>query len=195
MKKILSGFLGIFLVIGIVAGTGYALFSSNVTMTGVVLGTANPSLQIGTDAFTPGTYYTTLPVGGISFRQLLPGEMNWEDFWLWNSSAATGEPLHFNLQGRITQAGGHWGELQDAILMRICVFNDTLVNHCDTNQSTPWMTLSQWNTTARNLPGPLPQGQIVRYSINLWIEPSFGNAIANKTISGLNFEITGTQVP
>lgn len=123
MKKILFGFLGIFLVIGIVAGTGYALFSSKVAMTGVVLGTATPSLEIGTDKFTPGiTWYTTLPVDGNSlFKLFLPGKMDWGEFWLKNSSNANGVPLDFNLQGRITSAGGDWGILKDAIQMRICL--------------------------------------------------------------------------
>ncbi|PKN02832.1 hypothetical protein CVU76_02290 [Candidatus Dojkabacteria bacterium HGW-Dojkabacteria-1] len=197
MKKILFGFLGIFLVIGIVAGTGYALFSSKVSMTGVVLGTATPSLEIGTDKFTPEvTWYTTLPVDGQPlFKLFLPGEMDWGEFWLRNSSTANGVPLDFNLEGRITSAGGDWGLLKDAIKMRICLYNDTPGNHCDTDKTTGWMTLADWNTAARSLPGPLLQGAPVHYAINLYIDPSFGNAIANKAITGLNFEITGTQVP
>ena len=197
MKKILFGFLGIFLVIGMVAGTAYALFSSKVAMTGMVLGTATPSLEIGTDKFTEGvTWYTTLPVNGNSlFKLMLPGETDWGEFWLKNSSSADGDPLDFNLQGRITTAGGDWGFLKDAVQMRICLYNDTPANHCNTNSTSGWMMLSQWNATARDLPGPLLQETPVHYSINLYVDSSFNNAIANKAITGLNFEIVGTQIP
>ncbi|MDY0097536.1 MAG: hypothetical protein RBS01_04270 [Candidatus Dojkabacteria bacterium] len=198
MKKILTGFLGLFLVIGIVAGAGYAVFSSTTTMRGMVLGTATPGLKIGTDKLTSGTttYYTTLPVDGRSFFKLLtPGEMEWGEFYLQNTSNADGDPIDFSLKGRITTAGGDWGVLKDVVKMRICYYSDTPDNHCnETKMKTAWMTLAEWNSVERTLPGPLIQGVPAHYSLQILIDSSIGNSIAGKTITGMNFDIIGTQV-
>lgn len=200
MKKILSGILGLFLVVGIVAVAGYALFSDTVTMRGMVLGTATPGLEIGTDKFTTGmSWYTILPVDGKPlFTKLLPGEADWGEFYLRNTSTADGDPLSFNLTGRIMSATGDWNSLKDAIQMRICVYTTgTVGQHCDIAHQTGWLTLSQWNTAARTLPGnPLTQATQatpMHYAIELQIPSSYDNSISGMTITGMNFDIVGTQ--
>ncbi len=194
MKKILTGFLGLFLVIGIVAGAGYALFSTQVTVTGMVLGTATPGLEISLKG-TGGTWGSgTVDFSGVKFAPLLPGEYDWGEFYLRNTSNGTTDPLDLNLKGRLTAAGGDWGVLKDAIQMKICIYDDTAENNCGT-PATSWMTLAQWNAEAKNLPGnPLLQTEKTHYSIVFFIDSSYTSTIAGKTITGMSFEIVGTQV-
>lgn len=194
MKKIIGGILGIFLVIGIVAGTGYALFSSQVSMNGMVLGTATPNLQIKAANFD---WSTTLPFNNVHiFAPLLPGEMDWGEFYLRNLSNGTTDKLDFNLAARITAAAGDWNVLKDVIKMRVCIYNDVNGYHCDEGKATDWMTLAQWNASPRALPGnPLLQGaQETHYTMVFFIDSSYANTVAGKTITDAVFEITGTQV-
>ena len=192
MKKILTGFLGLFLVIGIVAGAGYALFSTKLTVTGMVLGTATPGLEISLN----GTNWAndTVPFNSVVFAPLLPGEYDWGEFYLRNTSNGTTDHLDLNLTGRLTAAGGDWGVLKDAVQMRICTYDNTAANNCGA-PATSWMTLSQWNAEAKNLPGnPLLQTENTHYSIVFFIDSSYTSTIAGKTITGISFEFVGTQV-
>jgi len=206
MKKILTGFLGLFLVIGIVAGAGYAVFTDQVRMTGMVLGTATPGLEITfynktTDGPVVELWAPTLDFTGQSFQKLLPGEKDWGGFWLRNVSTdgATNtddvwDPLDFTLKGSILSAYGSWDLLKDVIQMRICVLNTTN-DSCDTSQATTWMTMNSWFIAERNLPGGvLESGDDRGYMIEFYIPDSYGNEIAGKTITGMTMQVTGTQV-
>ena len=192
MKKILTGFLGLFLVIGIVAGAGYALFSTKVTVTGMVLGTATPALEISLNG---GDWASgTVPFDAVTFAPLLPGEYDWGEFYLRNTSIATTDPLDLDLTGRLTVAGGDWGTLKDAIQMQICIYNGAAANNCGAT-ATPLMTLAQWNAEARNFPdNPLLETEVTHYAIVFFIDSSYTSTIAGKTITGISFEIVGTQV-
>lgn len=196
MSKILSGFIGLFLVVGLVGGTAYALFSSSVNMQGMVLGTATAGLTIRTDEPGLNTHTSTLNFQNQSpFKLLVPGELDWGEFWLKNDSTSNGPELTLALKGRLTTAAGDWGVLKDAVRMRICYYSTTPGDHCDENNKTNWMTLAEWNTTARDLPGPLVQGPEKRYAIQVLLPSNFDNTVAGKQISNLNFEIVGTQLP
>jgi len=194
MKKIIGGILGIFLVIGIVAGTGYALFSSKATISGMILGTATPSLQVWNGV----TWVTDIDLSSnpAFFEPLLPGEKDWSDFYLRNASNGTTDELDFTVTGKITSFAGDWNALKNVVQATICLYSDSDPNHCDTGNTSGWFTLSDWYTSAHNLPGnPLTQNEQTRYSIVLYIDPGYTETIANKTITGLNFEFTGTQIP
>lgn len=204
MKKILFGFLGIFLVIGIVAGTGYALFSSKASVTGMVLGTATPSLQISfLDKTTglPVEYKSTLSFEGQTFAPLLPGEEDWGAFFLKNSSNGTTDKLDFNLTGKITAVNmnDNWYALKDVIKMKVCVLKIGAENYCDTDVQTSWYTIDQWFSSPKALPGGAllqttpdnERGYVVVFSIH----ESYGNDISGKSITGMTMEVTGTQVP
>lgn len=206
MKKIIGGILGLFLVIGIVAGTGYALFSDTVTMTGMVLGTATPGLEISfynKSDDTPVGYSPTLNFTGQSFQKLLPGEYDWGAFWLRNNSIDGNdnplepydETLNFSLKGSILSAGGNWNALKDVIRMRICVYNEADANGCDPVEKTNWYTMDSWFTTEKTLPGgTLLSGDERPYVINFWIPDSYGNEVSGLTISNMTMQVTGTQV-
>ena len=200
MKKILYGFIGLFLVIGIVAGTAYALFTSQATVTGMVLGTSTPGLKVSfmnkTNA-TPTGYYSSIDFlgWGHTFAPLLPGEEDWGAFFLKNDSTGTTDPLHFKLKGSITAAQGDWNILKDVIQMKICVFDQTQDNSCNTGHQTNYMTLSEWNTTGGDLPGTdLLQGTERAYVVVFYIHPSHGNSISGKTITDMTMQVIGTQV-
>lgn len=194
MKKILSGFLGLFAVIGLVAGAGYALFTTSANLNGMVLGTATPGLEVSLDP-SADAYAASKDLSNISFAPLLPGQEDWGEFWLRNSSNGTSDPLSLNLQAKIKAADGDWGVLSNAIQARICLY-DGSITHCDETNNTGWMTLATWNAAPRNLPGnPLEQNIVgTHYVIVFRIPSSYDNAIAHKTITGMNIEITGTQV-
>lgn len=193
MKKILSGFIGLFAVIGLVAGTGYALFTTTANINGMVLGTATPGLVV---SLTNGDDYSSAKdLSSVRFAPLLPGESDWGEFWLMNTSNGTTDKLDLNLQARITAAGGDWGVLSNAVQAKICLYEAAAVNKCGTD--TGFATLAQWNAAPRNLPGnPLAQSLTgTHYVIVFQIPSGYDNGIAGKTITGMNVTITGTQVP
>ena len=191
MKKIFSGLLGLFLVIGIVAGTGYALFSSKVGITGMVLGTSTPLLQA---SINNSAWSSTLPMGNNPMFQLLvPGKYDWGEFYLQNASNGG---LKFNLTGKITAAQGDWGLLSNVVQMRVCVYDtDPNILHCGA-QNTGWKTLTQWNAGEVVLPGGALNASEVRHlAINLYLDSDAGNGYIGKQISDISFDITGTQIP
>ena len=193
MKKIIGGILGIFLVIGIVAGTGYALFTDQVNITGMVLGTATANLGIGRDG---GTYGTTLPIAGSLFAPLLPGELDWGEFWVKNESTGTTDELDFSLKGKISAYSGNWDLLKDVVQARLCVYDDDGIGEdkCIEAGATPWMTLATWYSAERTLPGGnLLQGDDRHYTIQFQIPSNADNTIMTKSIT-MNMEINGTQV-
>lgn len=197
MKKIIGGILGIFLVIGIVAGTGYALFSDTVKMERMVLGTATPGLMIKTEEPGLSTYRTSLDFQNQSpFQLLLPGQIDYGEFWLLNNSdtGPTGPNLDMKLQGRLTTGYTHWEDLKNVVKMRFCIYNTEKGYQCDETKATPWYTLNEWYLGARDLPVNLAQGAEQRFGLQLLVPSGYGNEISGKTITGITFEITGTQI-
>jgi hypothetical protein len=80
--------------------------------------------------------------------------------------------------------------------MRVCIYDDVTAYHCDETQATGWATLAYWNVNDVSLPGsPLLQGDAKHFAILFRIPESFGNEVANKTITDMSFVVTGTQVP
>ena len=197
MKKILVGFFGIFLVLGIVAGTGYALFSDSVTMDRMVLGTATPGLMIKTEEEGLETWRTSLDFRNTSpFQLLLPGKIDFGEFWLWNNSS-TGDMekgLDMELQGQLLTAYTNWEDLKGITKMRFCIYTDVDGFTCDETKATPWYTLNQWNIAPRDLPVDLAQGQEQRFGLQVLIDEGYDNEISDMTITGITFQITGTQV-
>lgn len=195
MRKIFSGLLGIMLVTAVVGGTAYALFSDKVTIGGTVLGTATPGLFVSLDDEGDEGWGDSVNVGD-TFANLLPGEYDWGELWIWNNSDGTTDKLDMDLRAKLTAAGGDWEALKNAVQLRVCVYSADADYHCDTTQATPFYTLADWNAAARQLlPTPLIQGAKQHYTVVFYIPSSYGNEIANKQITGMAFEVTGTQVP
>jgi hypothetical protein len=196
MIKIYSGILGIFAVVAIVAASAYALFSDTVTLSGIALGTVTPNLEVGLNVSDTMVWQSSFSLTGYNlFEPLLPGEVEWGEFWLRNTSNGTVDPMNMNLKATLTGTpSGNWNLLKDAILMRVCIYDSTPGEHCDTDNTTEYHTLATWNSTDIALPGSaLIQGTTTHYAINFLIPASYSNEIAGKQITGVNFAVTGTQ--
>ncbi len=203
MKKILSGFIGLFLVIGIVAGVGYALFNTSASVNGVVLGTASPNLVLcnevgGVIAEDQCAQTFSFPTND-PFGPLVPGGEDWAGFFLKNNSSSEilsgGNKLNFKLYATIPSAGGQWNDLKDAVEMRVCLYLLTSgTNHCDTTKATSWMTLAEWNAgdIALNVP-TLLQGENIHLTVLFRLPISFDNTVAGKTIQDMNITFKGVQ--
>jgi len=194
MKKILVGFFGIFLVLGIVAGTGYALYSSSVRIEGAVFGTANTDLKI--DAYFTGDgwvnegngLYTLDVEGGFLTRPLYPGEMDWGHIKLINSSDPS---MPLKITGQLISHEGNWNVLKGELRMRVCPVADILSDPIEAECGS-WLTLEQWNTAARAFPGnPLTTEQ--QYWVEVELPANVDPNTAGNTISNVTFTITGTQ--
>jgi hypothetical protein len=210
MKKILTGIVGLLAVTVLVAGIGYALFSSTATMNGMVLGTATPGLKISfldknDPNFGPKLEYAStqnFSTGGYSFQKLLPGEMDWGGFYLKNDSVAgrVGEEqqpwwdtLDFNLKAKIDTGYGDFDSLKGIVQMKVCVMKINVDNFCDTTQQTSFKTLQSWQTETTLPGGPLNQGKERAYVVVFYIPSTENNSIANKTITNMRMEVTGIQ--
>lgn len=193
MKKIYAGLLSIAAVLVIVGVSAYALFTDKVTMSGMVLGTATPNLLMSLDN---ENWVSTKSIGD-AFAPLLPGETDWGEVYFTNTSNGTTDKVDMNLTARLTAAGGDWGILKDAIQMRVCVHDPagSAGHWCNEAKATGWATLAYWNLNDVALPGnPLLQGGTEHYVMEFFIPSTYGNEIAGKDITGMTFEVTGTQV-
>lgn len=197
MRKILSGFGGLLLMVVLVAGVGYALFTSTVEVTGMEVKTASPGLKMNLDGGE--TWSSAIDFSSDTlFQPLMPGVSDWGEFWLMNDSnggAATSRPLDMEISAKIMNAGSGWTttSLKDVVKMRVCLYSDTAVDHCDEDNATPWMTLQEWNAEHRMLPGLIPQGGMVHYAIGVMLDETVGNTYSGQSIDGISIDIVGTQ--
>jgi predicted ribosomally synthesized peptide with SipW-like signal peptide len=186
MKKIITGFLGLVVVAGLVGGAAYALFSSQATASGLEFATGNANLQISVDG---NYYYPVWNFGNAFFDGLFPGsDVTGTQFLLKNSSSSN---FALTLTGVLTSGGsGDWGALKDVVTVGFDYFNGTW-------QSAPgFATLDQWNTIGYTLPGGnLANGDQRWYRIHVQVPSTADNSIANKSLTGAIFTFTGTQVP
>ena len=206
MKKIIGGILGIFLVIGIVAGTGYALYSSTVSVKGASISTAGTGLKI--DAYgnfdtNPGKEWLSslsspaydpslisLNDQSIIGKSLYPGQSAWGHIKLTNISA---EEMPLNISAKISSVtmNQDWYDLKDVLKITVCTVTglDDYSPVCGIEY-----TINDW-TIARSFPGnSLAFGEIgQQYWVMVTLPSNANSNTEGKTISGLEFVITGTQ--
>ncbi len=199
MRKILSGFGGLLLMVVLVAGVGYALFTSTVEVTGMTMETASPGLvmSLNDESWTNAMDFTDDEL----FQPLLPGVSDWGEFWLKNNSnpdeVSPTRPLDMEISAKLMQAGGEWEGLKNFIKMRICLYSEVAEDHCDMTDVanyTDWMTLEQWHAQPRPVPGLIPQGGKLHYAISVMLDESATDAQAGLVLNGIAFDIIGTQV-
>lgn len=183
MKKILTGILGIILVVSVVSASAYALFSSTITVSGITMSTGNAKLLAGQndDVQYGGSFQAPFTLPG-----LYPGLEISEEFQLKNASASD---IDLKISARLTNASGDWSTLKDVMYMKI--------THNGSNASTGWKTLAEWNQAGGvNFPGGnLSKAEGIRdYTMSIRVSADATNAIANKAISNVTFVTTGTQV-
>jgi hypothetical protein len=189
MNKITTGLIGLVVTIGIVAGTAYAMFTSQVTISGFELKTGTAALEIKPD-LNGAAFGPSINLPAQTFKVLLPGKSEWGRFWLKNNSTV-GEPrpeiLNLLLTGRLTGAGGDWGVLKDLITAEV-------FEALNPSSTTGAQTLNTWNSGVVSLPGgSLAPAEEREYIVRFALPSSADNTVAGKTITNITIEFTGTQ--
>jgi len=175
-KNILVKLAGIAAAVSLLVGGAYAAFTSNsVTITGVVLSSATPTLEV----FNGSAWGNTTADGnvlGITESNMYPGFVGVEHtFYLRNTSAAS-VPFGQIVANLPSAESGNWVELKDVVQMR---FGET-----GTSWSTPWYTLSSWNSGSANiLLSQLPGGDTQRLFSVQFQMPSADNGAKGKTLN------------
>ena len=174
-KNILVKLAGIAAAVSLLVGGAYAAFTSNpATITGVVLSSATPALQVYDGSSWGGTVNgATL---GITESNMYPGFVGAEHtFYLRNTSDAS-VPFGQIVANLPSAESGNWVELKDVVQMR---FGET-----GTSWSTPWYTLSSWNSGSANiLLSQLPGGDTQRLFSVQFQMPSADNGAKGKTLN------------
>ena len=171
-KSILIKLASIAAAVSLLVGGAYAAFTSNsVTITGVVLSSATPALGV----YNGSTWGSTTGILGIKEQNMYPGFTGAEHtFWLRNSSDAS---VPFGkIVANLPSGSGGWDAIKDVVQMR---FGET-----GTSWSTPWYTLSSWNSGSANiLLSQLPGGDTQRLFSVQFQMPSADNGAKGKTLN------------
>lgn len=175
-KNILVKLASIAVAVSLLVGGAYAAFTSNqTTITGVVLTAATPELEVYT-----GSDWSTTADGatlGIKESNMYPGFVGAEHtFYLRNASDAS-VPFGQIVANLPSAETGNWPALKDVVQMR---FGET-----GTDWSTPWYTLSAWNTGSDDiLLSQLPGGDTQRqFSVQFSMNPNAGDGAKGQTLS------------
>lgn len=179
MKKILSGVLGVTMVVAVVVGTARAVFTSSATVGGVTFATGNATLNV----WDGDSYESNWAIPNY-FSNMYPGFSTNKDLWFKNNSTS---PIALSLFGKINAgASGEWAGLKNVV--------QVAVNAADGSESTGWHTLNDWYTTGYSLPGSaIANGTERLYKFYVQVPSTYGNEIANMNLSGIVFNFTGTQ--
>jgi len=142
-KNILVKLAGIAAAVSLLVGGAYAAFTSNsVTITGVVLSSATPTLEV----FNGSVWGNTTADGnvlGIKESNMIPGFRGAEHtFYLRNTSDAS-VPFGQIVAKLLSAESGNWDALKDGDQMKL--------GETGTGWSTPWYTLSRWNSGSANI--------------------------------------------
>jgi len=181
MKKISLSIFAIVLTIGLVASTAYALFSDTVQVSGITISSGNADLMIY-------AYGTTDPIEGslslVTLPPLYPGYT--ENFKLDFKNNSTSS-INLNLTAKLTHAEGDWNSLKDKIML---AYSDTGTGDEPTSA---WRTLDFWYTNGITIGTPLTKLEGIK-TYKFFVKVlDFNNTFANKILSNMSFEITGTQ--
>lgn len=190
MKKILTGILGIILVISVVSASAYAVFSSQATLTGLTVASGNANITIGDGTGPNGV--KTLPLNSATLPKLYPGIVFTLPVNIHFHNESTAD-IDLKVKGQITawSAPGAWNELADNVLVDVKNVTD--------NSGYVTYTLRQWHDAPRALPGnPLPYGDWAHnnkaYEIRLRVPSNVGNEMANQVLNNIKMTVTGEQV-
>jgi len=154
-KSILIKLVSIAAAVSLLVGGAYAAFTSNsVTITGVVLSSATPTLEVYRGSGSDWGLTASGATLGITESNMYPGFLGVEHtFYLRNTSDAS---VPFGqIVANLPSGTGDWEAIKDVVQMR---FGET-----GTGWSTPWYTLSFWNSGSDDiLLSELPGGNTQR---------------------------------
>ncbi len=190
MNKILSGILGVLIVAGVVGGAAFAVLTDAASLTNLALstGTADLLIKLGTDSsYTNDRDVTT---EGVFAGAFIPGSFQEVEFNLKNDTTSDVDLL---LTGRLLTATGDWEALKAALSCVVYVSGGDPESVVPT-VSSGWFTLEQWNFAPRDLPGdPLSPAEEQALVLRCRLPESADNSTSGKSITGVEFEFTGTQ--
>lgn len=152
--KLIVKLASIAAAVSLLVGGAYAAFTSNsVTITGVVLSSATPTLQVqrADNAWVTTANGAAL---GIKEQNMYPGFVGAEHtFWLRNTSAAS---VPFGkIMVNLPSGTGDWEAIKNVVLMQ---FGET-----GASWTSGWATLDWWNNNSANILGlQLPGGNAQR---------------------------------
>lgn len=183
MKKILSGIMGIAMIVAVVSGAAYAAFSSQATVSNVSFATGNATLLVW-----DGAEYAENWTSNLSFGNMYPGyQSSASPIWLKNTSTS---PISLAVTMQLTDGGVNWpNALTDAV--EIIVYDSTN----STSNAGGWKSLNDWNVNPDTFPGAalLPETDRM-FNVYVRVPSSFGNEIANLGLPLVGFTLTGTQI-
>ena len=196
MNKIVLSVLAIALTVGVVSGTAYALFSDTVQVNGITLATGNADLRVSQNYMGP--YSESLSFHGLfEHDKMYPGYGQAGDkcttFWLENVSTAD---IALTLSAQLPNGGvtenpvGSWDALKNVVQVGL--------DDGDPSSPMVWRTLAEWNASPGGFDGQIPHqfvfpGNPKLAKICVKVGDA-GNEIANKGLTNVTFDITGTQV-
>ena len=166
-KNILVKLAGIAAAVSLLVGGAYAAFTSNsVSITGVVLSSATPTLQVAT---TDGWGDTA---SGYTETNMYPGWVGdgaGRLFKLWNNTSGAGTVPYGQVIPTISDGvyvGSTWGQWKDQVQIRF--WDDSVTP----DEGTGWGTLNYWstNTTSNILNSNLDNngiGRNFRYQVRM----------------------------
>lgn len=192
MNKILSGVLGLVAVLGVTAGSAYALFSDSVEINGIDLETGTANLEI---KFTGGpSFLSAVTVPTSPLATLSPGEQSAATLFDLNNASSDG--LDMNITGFISghEVGPDWDDLKSLLELSVYLPGENpelLVN------STGFVPLSSWESFSQTLPGgtlldtDLPRSYEMRFRLS----SSATSTVQGRLLEDLVVTFVGTQTP
>ncbi len=181
MRKILTGILGVLLVVGVVSGSAAALFSATANVNNVAIRAGTAGLEFSTTG--TGSWSTSYGFPDWLADNVYPGYANSATFYVRNISTA---PIALRISAQLMSAAYGWNEFED-------VTNVWIGNPAGSTGS-GYFTLTEWNSSARDTQMVVPYGSVsTPMGIFFNISSGAGNGIAGQGIS-TNWVLTGTQV-
>jgi len=185
MKKITLSVMAIAMMISLIAGSAYALFSSTATVSGVTFSTGNATLQVWDKSSS--TWGTDYLVSDFLFQNMYPSYTTFQTFSLKNASTSNiSLKLNAKLRNGATEfTPGDWDILKDKIFVSFADSSGTVL-------AGP-ASLNYWNSTGADFDTGLTQGANRWYRIIVTVDSGAGNEISDAGLSAMKFDFLGTQ--
>lgn len=173
--------MGIAMTVAVIGGVAYAAFSDTASVEGVSFSAGDATLSVW-----DGDSYEQTFTSGWNFSGMYPGYTNsTQTFWLKNESTS---PVTFDITGTLRSGvTGDWTELSPNVEVAIIPVSDT-------DPAGDYHTLAAWNSPGGHSILPqLAAGAEQQYRVYVNVPVSAGSEIEGKSLSGVNFDFTGTQ--
>ena len=181
MRKILTGILGVLLVVGVVSGSAAALFSATANVNNVAIRAGTAGLEFSPNIGGPWSTSYNFPTWLAD--NVYPGYANNATFYVRNTSSAN---IALRISAQLVSAAYGWNEFKDV--------TNVWIGDSAGLVGSGYMTLTDWNWSARDTQMVVPYGGgLTPMGIFFNISSGAGNEIAGQGIS-TNWVLTGTQV-